>query len=296
MMKAMKKILILACVFAIGCGGMTESKVGSISLNLPSGWVNGIGSKASKVVSVRVIPKIASDTLATIVPEIEAMLDNPASHANQDGSLGFSGVCKLPYNQMYVVTKNFSMSGRDLEIEKLRIEKTGNQSNVDSLEIAKINVREQALMLEHAFESGMMPTESEINDEIKATFDQAQKAGMPKESFLSNWGISEDEFRYQVVQKLAYMKVLAKATVSAKSDKEYGTLANKLKNDLMNTMEHKVNELSPEKIDVIAKDLGNVFVIVSLFGEPADGQEISDSIKVSGNPSSNEIYNFSDSD
>lgn len=292
----MKKILILACILAIGCGGMIESKVGSITLNLPSGWTSGIGSKTTKAISVRIIPKITSDTLATIVPEIETMLENPASHVNQDGSLGFTGTYPLPYNQMYVVTKNFSMSGRDLEIEKLRIEKTGNQSNVDSLEIAKINVREQVLMLEHAFEVGMLPTKSEINDEIKATFDQAQKAGMSKESFLSNWGISEDELKYQIVQKLAYMKVLAKATVGAKSDKEYATLANKLKNDLLATMEHKVNELSPEKVEVIAKDLGNVFVIVTLFGKPEDGQAISDSIKVIGNPLSNEIYNFSDSD
>lgn len=296
MMKVMKKILILACVFAIGCGGMIENKAGSISLNLPSGWVEGIGPNATKVVSVRIIPKVASDTLESIVPDIERMLDNPASFTNPDGSLGFYGNFKLPYNQVYIRTKNVVMTGRDLEIEKLRIEKIGNQTNVDPQDIAKINVREQALMLEEAIETGLMPTESEIETEINNTYSQAGKSGMTKETFLANWGLSESEFKYQIVQKLAYMKVLAKATVSAKSDKEYSTLANKLKNDLMTTMEQKINEVTPEKVDVIAMDSGNAFVIVTMFGKPKDGKAITDSIKVTGNSKGNEIHNFSDSD
>jgi hypothetical protein len=290
MMESMKKTIILAIALLAGCSSMQAVKHGSVEMEIPSGWVAGVSGYSDKSVSVTIYTKSAGNSIESVVSQIEQTISRPSITPNSDSTLTLSGETSLFHPAVFVETDHISLSCRDLEVEMRRIEKTDRSSNVSALDMAKVNVIENALLLEDGFQKGLMPTDEQIKSSMVFDFAQAQKAGSSKERFLANWGITEDEFRVITTVKLLFKSLIDSAAKDAKSDGEYARLATAYRNDLPKKFRHKVFNPESKKVTVIIRDVGDAIIAVTGYGEGFDLAMMARSVKITGNPIDGEVF------
>ena len=281
-MENMNKTIILAVMLFVGCSSMARVNIGPVGVEIPSGWKHGTIGTGGSGICITVLGKDAGNTVNTIVSDMERLMDRPSQSANTDGSITMFGMMNNPYARKYVSVGDFTMTVRDVLVEAKRIQMTDKTSNTDPVDVAKINVREMALILDDAKKQGLIPTSEQVDQQVQASFDQATKSGLTKEKFLANWGITEEEFRFINTQKLAYESVLRQVTATAKDDKDYASLATAYKNKLMVRSDYGFWDIAPENAKVNIKDVGNAFVVTMGFGDDYDFDTVAKSISLDG--------------
>lgn len=279
----MKKTILFACIFLITCSGaLTNIKDDPIEISIPSGWKSGSTGSSGSGVWVRLYSKTQGNSMESVMASLEQNLGNPARYTNSDGSIGYSGSFYLPFPDVYAQTDSIAMTMRDVYIEKTRIEQTDTSSNADPIEIAKLNVREMALVYDQAAKLELLPTDEQVKADMELNYDQAKKVKQSKQLFLANWGITEKEFENIIRQKLAYEAVIKSVTISAKSESDYIKLATQFKNQLLSTGKIELKEIVPAKIKATIFESGENIIVAIGFGSGYDLNNIARSIKITG--------------
>lgn len=163
--------------------------------------------------TVTTFPEQDGISLQTLRTEIENSMISPESSIAGENELTISGTIENGLADIVLSLDGITVSWRDVQIEKARLEKTGMKANDLVLQdLAKGHVREMAFVLREAKEQEIVIDEKDLEAEIKNSYVQAEKNGLPKEAFLSNWGISEEEFKEITKYKLINEKVIYNAT------------------------------------------------------------------------------------
>lgn len=267
----------------ISCGGsMTNVKDGPVEISIPSGWSSGTAGNSGSAIWVRPYSKTRGNSMESVMANLEQTLGNPARYTNSDGSIGYSGSFYLPFPEIYAKTDSMTMTSRDLYIERERISLTDSSTNFDPLEVAKLNVREMALVYDQAVKLGLLPTDDQVKADMELSYNQAIKVKQTKESFLANWGVTEKEFENIIRQKLAYEAVIKSVTVSSKSESDFVKMATAYKNNLLSTGKIELKEIVPAKVKATVKDSGDNIIVIIGFGSDYNITAITNSIKITG--------------
>jgi hypothetical protein len=291
----MKKTILIALLLLVSCStSYVQVNDGPLKISIPSNWKTGsIGNQGSGV-WMKIYSKANSNSLESVFSEIERTIIEPARYKNNDGTIGYKGKY-LPLPQIYVKAGKTSLTYRDLEIETKRIEQTDSASNASPQDIAKLNIREMALVYDQAISMNLTPTDMQVKDDMQLSLDQVKKMNLSKEQFLYNWGITEYEFECIIRQKLAYEAVIKKFTEPAKNEQEYVKLATQFKNNLLSSGNDEVFELELAQVFAIVIE-SNDFIITAIgFGSGYDLGLIAKSVKIDGNFIDGQSFYFGES-
>lgn len=214
--------------------------------------------------TVTTFPQQDGISLQTLRTEIENSMISPESSIAGENELTISGTIENGLADIVLSLDDIAVSWRDVQIEKSRLEKTGMKANDLVLQdLAKGHVREMAFVLREAKEQDIEIDEKDLELELKTSYAQAEKNGLPKEAFLSNWGISEEEFKEITKYKLINEKVIYNATRDLTDVNEIDSfvtqyllgLESKFKPD-----ELKNGKLEKQIVKVVK--LGTMFVVI----------------------------------
>lgn len=292
----MKKAILIALLLSVSCSTpYAKVKNGPIEISIPSGWKSGTIGNQGYGVWVRIYIKANSNSLDSVFSEIERTITDPARFVNSDGTVGYKGKYQ-PLPLTYVSAGKTSMTFRDLEIETKRIEQTDSASNASPYDIAKINVREMALVYDQALAMNLTPTDLQVKDDMESSFSQAKKSNMSKDQFLYNWGITEFEFERIIRQKLAYEAVIKKFTEPARNESEYVKLATQFKNALLSSGNDKISEPDQTTVNAIVLDTSDFIITAFGFGSGYDLGLIAKSIRVEGKIMDGQSFYYGASD
>jgi len=272
----MKKFsIVLLVIFLASCVGIADFSSDFIGLKYPSDWTVGRVNPYSELVIIEVKTN-PNDSLESMIHEYQSSMTD-SSVTFTDNSVILEGFVDNPPNTPFISVKDIMMTQRDVDIERKRLLQTDPTLTDLQIvnELARINVAQIALILADAQLNGLTPNNDEIDKELNLVYSEATRQGSTKEQFLGSWGITEEELKFQIEQKLTYSKVLRKLKAN-NNDISESELATKHIDDLTSTFE--IDEFPGTTVLTrveILEDDGNL-IITSTY---SDGNELSDTTR-----------------
>jgi len=200
--------VILISVLLVSCGGATTFQDQNISLELPAGWSSGIIKPARSYVMVTTISKNSGDSLSSIISEVESDVTDVSS-TTIPGGMMVTGIPNETQADILFQIGDILVPRREAEVEAKRLKAIGVEMMENEIyNLAEINILQMAYFMMGAKNSGITVSDEEVNVEVDRSFEEAESNGSSKDLFLRGWGISENEFREIIKQKLVYSSVI----------------------------------------------------------------------------------------
>lgn len=201
-------VIIVSVVLLVSCGGATTFQDQNISLELPAGWSSGIIKPARSYVMITTISKNSGDSLLSIISEVESDVADVSSVAIPGGMM-VTGIPNETQADILFQIGDILVPRREAEIEAKRLKAIGVEMMENEIyNLAEINTLQMAYFMMGAKNSGITVSDEEVNVEVDKSFEEAESSGSSKDLFLRGWGISENEFREIIKQKLVYSSVI----------------------------------------------------------------------------------------
>jgi hypothetical protein len=209
----MKRFLFSCIAFfcvlflTLSCGGQTF-KDDSISLVLPASWSDGVINPQASFVMIETRPLNSVDTISTLISEYESQVSDASSQSKEWGVV-ISGMPKETEADIIHSIDGMSVTRRQIEIEENRLKGLISDKPEDQLQsLAEINVIENTYFMLGARDNGLSVSKGQVDLEIDYAIADIESSGTPLDVMLYGWGITREEFRDVVRQKLLYQSVL----------------------------------------------------------------------------------------
>jgi len=191
----------------LSCGGQTF-KDDSISLMLPASWSDGVINPQTSFVMIETRPLNSVDTISTLISECESQVSDASSQSKEWGVV-ISGVPMETEADIIHSIDGMSVTRRQIEIEENRLKGLITDKPEDQLQsLAEINVIENTHFMLGARDNGLSVSKGQVDLEMDYAIADIESSGTPLDVMLYGWGITREEFRDVVRQKLLYQSVL----------------------------------------------------------------------------------------
>ncbi len=191
----------------LGCS-KTVFDDGFIKINIPSGWGVGQINTSKSYVFASTVPKTFGETLQSLINPMESNLEDPSFSFFEEGII-VSGKPKETLADARFILGDIIISKRDVDIEAKRIGMINSTIQPDQIyNNAEINVIQNAYFMLGAKTSDVVISDTDVLAEMERSFDEVVSAGGSKEGFLTGWGITENEFRKLISEKLVYAEMI----------------------------------------------------------------------------------------
>lgn len=243
----MRKLALVVLLLLASCASSVQFAGDSFALRLPSDWEEGLVRPGHSYLTVVTYPAQDGISLDTLRADIENSMKSPEMTVVGSDELRFVGSVENGLADVVVSVEGIAFCWRDVQIEKMRLQKTGMKAHDQVIEeLAKGHVREMAFVMREAKEQKISIPEDVLFAEVKKAYSEAEKNGLPKDAFLANWGVTEAEFAEIIRYKLTNEKVILEAAKNLTNVEEFDSFITKYLLDLES--KYKTDEVADGKI------------------------------------------------
>jgi hypothetical protein len=275
----MRKLVLVALLFFVSCMSSIQFAGDSFIISLPSDWEEGLVRPGSSYLTIITYPAQDGISLDTIRTDVENSMQSPEMTVINENTLRFVGRVEKGLADIVVSVDGIVFCWRDVQIEKMRLQKTGMKAHDQVIEeLALGHVREMAFVTREAKEQNITIPDDVLQTEIQRAYSEAEKKGLPKNAFLANWGVSEAEFAEIIRYKLINEKVLFEAARNVPNPEELDSFITKYLLELES--KYKTEDIAEGKITKqivkVVKNGQNFAIITGGVYADSSESEISD--------------------
>lgn len=294
----MKKLVLVVFLLLASCASSVQFAGDSFALKLPSDWEEGLVHPGRSYLTVVTYPAQDGITMDTLRADVENSMKSPEMTAISSDELRFVGSVENGLADVVVSVEGIAFCWRDVQIEKMRLQKTGMKAHDKVIEeLAKGHVREMVFVMREAKEQKIAIPDDLLRAEVKKAYSEAEKNGLPKDAFLANWGVSEAEFVKIIRYKLTNEKVILEAAKNLTNVEELDSFVTKYLLDLES--KYKTDEVADGKIvkqvvKVVRNGQSYAIITGGVYADSGESEiaEIMDSFEFSQALSSGRTYMF----
>lgn len=243
----MRKLALVVLLLLTSCASSVQFAGDSFAVKLPSDWEEGLVRPGHSYLTIVTYPAQEGISLDTLRADVENSMQSPEMTVISEDALRFVGGVGKGLADVVVSVDGIAFCWRDVQIEKMRLQKTGMKAHDQIIEeLAKGHVKEMAFVTREAQEKNITIPDDVLQAEVKKAYSEAEKNGLPKNAFLANWGISGAEFVEIIRYKLINEKVLFEATRDIPNTEELDSYITKYLLELES--KYKIDDVTEGKI------------------------------------------------